>query len=193
MRPIFDDLKKLWTIAYSRSALLEADRWLDKMDAVSSDRDLTSALVCAVIAAYGRPFTQSRVSPGQRIIPLGNVSPPAHLLTTHRDLLDMRNKVIGHKDATPAPGHTETPNILLLNFDNNGFDLHTSITVEMDRDTRQKVKSLCSHFVAHCDQEFDSFVQKYTSELSKIKPGAYEVSVSEGPNDWIRPRQINRV
>jgi hypothetical protein len=60
MRPTFDDLKHLWTVAYSRSALLEADRWLDKMDSVSSDGELLSGLVCAVIAAYGRPFTQSR-------------------------------------------------------------------------------------------------------------------------------------
>jgi len=141
VRPAFADLKHLWAMVYSRSALLESDRWLDKMEVVSSDGELLSALVCAVIAAYGRPFTQSQVAPGERIVPLGNVAPPKHLESTHRDLLNMRNKVIGHKDATPASGHTETPNVLILRRDNTGFDLHTAITQEMAPDLRKRLRN----------------------------------------------------
>ncbi len=61
VRPTFDDLKHFWAMVYSRSALLESDGWLSKMDSVS-DEEIMSALVCAVIAAYGRPFTQSQVA-----------------------------------------------------------------------------------------------------------------------------------
>src|SRR5260370_3945197 len=101
VRPTFDDLKHFWAMVYSRSALLESDGWLSKMDSVS-DEEIMSALVCAVIAAYGRPFTQSQVAARERIVPLGDVAPPKHLESTHRDLLNIRNKVIAHKYATPA-------------------------------------------------------------------------------------------
>jgi hypothetical protein len=189
MRPTFDDLKRLWTLTYSRSALLEADRWLGKMERVS-DRELLSGLVCAVIAAYGRPFTQSRVAPGQTIVPLRGVAPPKHLEATHCDLLNIRNKVIGHKDATPAPGHTETPNVLIVRRDDAGFHLHTSITQEMDRELRGRIKELCSYYVTHCDQQLDSLIKKYGAEFAQLKPGVYDVIVSEEPGDWIRPRRL---
>jgi hypothetical protein len=192
MRLTYEDLKRLWTVIYSRSALLEADRWLDQMDNVSVE-ELRSALVCAIITAYGRPFTQSQVALGERVVPLRDVAPPKHLESTHRDLLNMRNKVIGHKDAIPAVGHTETPNELILRRDSRGFDLHTSITQDMDSDLRQRIKELCAHFVAHCDQQSDLLIRKYGDEFAQLKPGVYDIIVSDEPNDWIRPRRMNPV
>lgn len=105
MRPSLDDLKHLWLIAYSRSGLLEAQRWIDQMSMVDSNSPLMSALLSAVVTAYGRGFTQSRVSAGVTVIPLAQApSPPTGLQETHEELLKMRNRVIGHKDALPAEG-----------------------------------------------------------------------------------------
>jgi len=98
----------------------------------------------------------------------------------------MRNKVIGHKDAMPAEGHSSTPNILRLRRDSTGFDIHTLITMEMDLALRQRVQDLCSHFVAYCDREFDEIVRRYPAEFSAIPPGDYDILLSEPPDDWIR-------
>lgn len=189
MRPTFDDLKRLWLIAYSRSAFGEVQRWIDAMTAVQRDRELKSALVCAVVAAYGRPFTQSRIAPTTTVIPLKDAPPPPpELQSTHKDILSMRNKVIGHKDVTPADGQTVTPNVLRLLRDSTGFDLHTVITLEMDEETRAKVKSLCAHFLSYCEGQYDLILQRNGAEFlrSSIPGKMYDILISEPPEQWIR-------
>src|SRR5665213_1732262 len=125
MRPEIEDLKSLWLHAYSRSSLLQAVEWIEHMNrGISSSFELR-ALVTAVVVAYARPFTKSQVTPSERMIPLNGVAPPSELLSTHYEILDFRNKVIGHIDALPAGGHSGTPNKVLVRRDATGFDLHT--------------------------------------------------------------------
>ena len=59
------------------------------------------ALVYAAVVAYCRPFTKSQVKTDERVVPLGGVLPPSHLANAHNNLINLRNKVIGHKDAVP--------------------------------------------------------------------------------------------
>ena len=194
MRPTFDDLKDLWLIAYSRASLYEADCWFDDMAKVESPT-LMKALICSAVIAYARPFMESRLPEStavgaarkRKVKTLENVSLPSQLLSAHTEALSLRNKVLGHKDATPAQGHTETANKLLLQIEANGaVALHTTPPMEMSVELRRDLKTLCSHFIAHCEKEFDSFVKKYLTELT-LNPGRYQIFVSEPPDDWIKP------
>jgi hypothetical protein len=194
MRPTFDDLKNLWLIAYSRGSLCEADRWVDDMAKVESSPSLLAALVCAAVIAYVRPFTESRLPVSavagavekKEIIALEGILPPSQLAPAHTEVLALRHKVLGHKDATPAQGHTETANKLLLRVEaGGGVALHTTPPIEMDVQARRDLKALCSHFIAHCEQQFDLFVKKYRAELT-LSPGRYQIFICEPPDDWIK-------
>ena len=189
MRPTFEVLKAIWLLCYSRSAFHEATQWVDEMETVQ-DPSHIQALVYATVVAYARPFTQSQVTPDQRVVPLAGVLPPSHLATTHNDILNLRNKVIGHKDALPAKGHPDTPNMILLHRVGSSFELYTTRVLDMEPEQRKAVKELCSHFITHCEAKLRPLTRRYYAEVMRHQPGVYELLVSEPPNDWIRPRSI---
>jgi hypothetical protein len=190
MRPTFEDLKTIWLLCYSRSAFHEAIEWIDEMDAAHV-RSITKALVYAAVVAYGRPFTQSQVTREQRAVPLAGVSPPPHLATTHNDLLNLRNKVIGHKDAMPAEGHSDTSNMILLRRLEGSFELYTTTVLEMEPEQRKAVKELCAYFIGHCETKLRPLTRRYYSEVMRLEPGVYELLVSEPPSQWVRPRPLH--
>ena len=185
MRPPVADLKRIWLYAYARSSLIQADQWILELEHIDTNSSAYRALITAIVVAYARPFTQSQVSSSERAVPLRDVSPPTNLSDTHRDLLNLRNKVIGHADALPAVGHTETPNKVLIVRDKTGFNLHTVLTADMTSEEKQNVRALCRHFIAHCDAQLDDLVRRYGAELPTT-PGTYEVLIVEPPAEWIR-------
>jgi hypothetical protein len=186
MRPSHDELKSLWIYSYSRASLLEAQQWLDSMDHTDPKSPQFRALVCASVVAYARPFMISQVTQKERVVPLKGVLPPSPLNATHAMVLKLRDKVMGHKDATPAKGDSTTPNIMLIRRDATGFDLHTIIIEGMELETRTEVKALCSHFVAHCEAQVHPIIARYGSEIMRHPVGTYELLVTEPPHDWIR-------
>jgi hypothetical protein len=189
MRFSTDELKRLWLHAYSRSSLNEAVEWIDALPHLPPDLPLGRALVCAAVVAYARPFSRCRVSPTEEVAPLQGIAPPMHLIERHRDALNLRNKVIGHKDATPAKGHSTTPNMVLLNIAATQFDLHTTMIGGMDEPTRLALKELCLFFIQHCENIMRPLTNALFPEIMKKSPGVYELIISEPPEDWIRPFQ----
>lgn len=185
LRPTLDDLKRVWLHAYARTSLIEADTWLSGMNNRGLDSEQKASFVCSALIAYARPFTRWQITPTERVLPLATVPVPLKLLETHEMALSLRNKALGHKDATPAKGHTETPNVVVLNFDGKGFDIHTVRVYDMDEETQLTLRKLCAHFIEHCDVQLDEFVKKYGFELMKLTRGAYRLLLSESPSPWI--------
>ena len=186
MRPSYEELKRLWLYSYSRASLIEADQWLDAMPQTDPKTPQFRALICAVVVAYARPFTASQVTPTERVVPLKGVVPPPQLSAAHEMILKLRDKVMGHKDATPAKGDSTTPNVMIIDRDAKGFDLHTIIIEGMEPETQREVKSLCSHFIAYCHAQVDPIVKHYGPEIMLRPIGRYQLLVSQPPNDWIR-------
>jgi hypothetical protein len=184
-RPTLGELKSLWLNAYSRSSLQQASRWVDEMESTAPQSEKFRALLCATVVAYARPFTQSQVTPTERVIPLAQVPAPQHLQSTHQRLLDFRHKVIGHTDATPAKGHAESANVVLFIQDAWGYELHTWPPIYMDATLRQQLKELCAHFVIHCERELRPLMQQYFPEVMSRPKDVYELVVSEPPDDWL--------
>ena len=187
MKPTQEELKWIWRYSYSRTSLLEAHEWIDVLGQIDPKSPQIGALTCAIVIAYARPFTQSQISQTERVVPLSGVSPPSHLSATHETVLELRNKVMGHKDATPAKGDTATPNKILIKRDETGFDLSTIVFEGIALNKRGELKSLCSHFVAHCEARTRTLIEPYRSEIMQQPLGVYELLVTESHNDWIRP------
>src|SRR5437773_3255596 len=115
MRPTVEDLQAIWLFTYSRSSLLDAAGFLAELDKVAAGSVQYRALIDAAVVAYARPFTVCWLPPKRkRVVPLKDVSPPQHLAGFHEHALILRDKMIGHKDSTPAKGYTATPNLFLV-------------------------------------------------------------------------------
>lgn len=187
MRPSAEEIAKLWLYTYSRASLLEAEEWIDTLLGLPQPpTPLTRALASAIVVAYARPFTKSQVTTSKRMVALKDVEPPPDLTLTHLMVLKLRDKVIGHKDAVPAPGDLATPNIVLAKRDSSGFDLHTIIMIGMAPSLLPKLKSLCEFFVQHCETQLKPFSTRHGPEIMKEPEGMYEIVCSEPPDPWIR-------
>ena len=103
--------------------------------------------------------------------------------------IKLRNKVIGHKDALPAPGDAVTPNVVLAKRDSTGFDLHTVIVVGIVPTLLAKLKTLCEFFVTHCEAQLKPFIERYGSEIMKEPEGVHEIVYSDPPEPSIRPHR----
>jgi|SRR5581483_1202525 len=189
MRPSHEELKQLWLYSYSRASLLEAQQWLYAMEHTDEKSPQFRALICASVIAYARPFTTSQVTAKERVVPLQGVLAPPALEAAHATVLKLRNKLMGHKDATPAKGDPATPNVMLIRRNAKGFDLHTIIVEGMLPETRKEVISLCDHFVAHCVSHVQPIIDHYGPEIMRHPIGLYELLVTEPPNDWLKPHQ----
>jgi hypothetical protein len=185
MRPTLDELKNFWLLAYSRSALIQADGWAQDMENSDPKSSIHRALIHALIVSYARPFTQSQVTTSQRIVSLAGVEPPKALALTHNNLVSLRNKVIGHADALPAKGHAETPNRVLIFRDTAGFNLHTVLTADIGAEERKNVRQLCRHFIGHCDDKLNALIARFGTDLP-TSLGVYEVLMTEAPEEWFK-------
>jgi hypothetical protein len=186
-RPTIEELQTFWLLAYSRASLLDANAFLEAMETANPNSIEVRAMIDAAVVAYARPFNKFQVTRERRVAPLAEIPPPTHLAEFHQDALDLRNKLIGHKDATPARRHTTTPNVALVHIDSEGFNLHTTIISEMEAPMRNALKELCAYFVKHCEKNLRPLTRGYFSEVMKHPPGRYELVISKPPADWIRP------
>jgi hypothetical protein len=186
MRPTVEDLQAIWLFTYSRSSLLDAAAFLAEVDKVVPESLQYRALVDAAVVAYARPFTVCLLPPERkRVVPLKDVLPPQHLAEAHEHARNLRDTVIGHKDATPAKGYTATMNIVLVDVYPDTFSLNSTMTGEMLPPLKTALLELCAYFVKHCEGNLSRLTKIYRSELLKNPPGRYELVISEPPADWL--------
>jgi hypothetical protein len=185
MRPSHLEIKTLWLCSYARTSLLEARDWLTLMEHTDGNTIQMAALTCATVVAYARPFTKSQITAKERVIPLREVKPPPRLFDTHGIILKLRDKVMGHKDATAAAGDSSTPNRILIQKNAKGFSVSTVVVEDLPADVRSEAKLLCSHFIAHCEAAIDSILTAHRAEIMNRPDGLYEILVIDGPQEWI--------
>jgi hypothetical protein len=89
--------------------------------------------------------------PKQKIVPLKDVPPPQHLAEAREHALNLRDTMIGHKDATPAQGYTATPNIVVVRIYPDNFSLHSTLIGEMCPELKNALPELCAYFVKQCE------------------------------------------
>ena len=187
MPPSLDERIDIWRYAYARSAMNEAKATIEALLSNKSlDRVVRRGLIYALIVCYARPFTKWQVTAAKRIVPLEDApAVPDHLRVTHADYLELRDKVVGHKDAIPGPGRTGHPNVVHLDVDAKGFNLHT-IEIDVTDDALLELGALADLFIAHCEAKLVPLMTKFKAELKALGPGSYDVTPAESPAPWIR-------
>jgi hypothetical protein len=185
MRPAFEDLKSFWILAYSRAAFSEVLRFVDAMQKTEPLSIELRALTSATVISYARPFTKSQITRHQRIIPLKGVVPPSDLASLHDELLAMRDRVIGHKDATLG---RENPNMVIINRGKRGkTSLRTLAIANFSPVKLQGIRELCAHFIKYCDEQGRPIMQRCEAAVLSLRPGVYELLATQAPDEWVRP------
>ena len=187
MQPSPEEQIDIWRYAYARSSMNEAKATFELLISNKGlDRTTRRGLICAAIVSYARPFTAWQVSKSKRMVPLQDAPPVSDKLrVTHHDYLELRDKVVGHKDATPGPGRVGHPNVVLLEIDAKGYDLHTT-EFDVSDAVLQELATLASLFIAHCEEKLIPLMTKFKAELKALEPGTYLVAPTEPPDAWIR-------
>lgn len=186
MRPNFEELQTMWVYGYSKSALNQAVRFVDAMEDAQPRSTQLHALASAAVVAYGRPFTSSRITAKKSVIPLRDVRPPSHLKAAHQRLLDVRNKEVGHQDATATRGG-KSRNVLVIKREGKTAMLYPTGLHDIEQTGREDIRELCSYFVEYCDTKLRPLMESYQAEILRRPPGTYELMLCEPPDDWIRP------
>ena len=183
MRPTVEDLQAIWLFTYSRASLLQAAEFFAELDVVEPESVQGRALIEATLIAYARPFTVCFLPPNQKKVngPLKDVSPPEHLMEVHKQVLILRNTVIGHKDPT-AP-----QNIVRVEIHPPKVSLNGAMVGGVLPPLKRSLGELSTYFVKHCESNLSRLNKTYRSEFMKHPPGQYELVISEPPADWLIP------
>jgi hypothetical protein len=182
----------IWKWAYARDCLLNCSSFLDELAAENNYPDkVIRALNDAAIVSYGQPFTSWEVSPkisGVRAKisnkPLAQIAPPDELKTAHDQLIELRHKVVAHKDAIGGNFGKVSPVHILR--DSTGFDVAPIQLARLHRPLIDKAKQLCTFYINHCASELSPIIKKYKDSIFARDVGKYEL-VLDPSADWLKP------
>jgi hypothetical protein len=193
LRPTIDELRTIWRYSYAHSALCEAVQYVDLLDqdAANKPENITfrRALMSAMITAYVRPFTQSRIFPckGGNFVALDGLEPPPGLKEAHDSIVRLRHKTVSHKDASESG--MEINKLILVRAAEGPLHIHTITLDGLDAVTCAQLKLLCSHYIGQCGLKLHPILTKYEGQILNYPPGRYEMCLTEAPKPWIKPLQ----
>lgn len=184
--PPLHDCLEIWRYTYARSSLVDA---LDAAQALLDGQAslmlvLKKALVGHLVISYARPFTKSQFTISKRDIPLTETSVPSTKRATHDFLLKMRDKSIGHKDATAFAD--STVNRVLVRLGDDSLSLHTVSPFDIDPAKLADIMALCEELIESCDIALDPYVRTYFLGKSRPAKGEYLIMTEEAPSEWLK-------
>ena len=182
--PSHHERLQIWRYTYARQSFFEA---MTAAKLLNTDMTLSptikSALTCQVIVAYARPFTKSQLTQEKRqpLVPAGAV--PVLLKERHQSLLDMRDQVIGHKDATAFPDAAF--NKVLVKSYPGSVEIHTVPVGGIEPTAARETICLCRGLIFYCEQALAPFSRAYLLGVHQPPAGLYVLSTSENPDSWL--------
>jgi len=178
--PSQEDRIQMWRYIYARCSLVEAMQAAKLLLAHKELPDaIQQAIVCQIVVAYARPFTNSQVTKSKRIKALADDLVPTKFSSIHKEHLEMRDQGVGHKDAIAFPS---TPmNRVIVRRDDTGLEFHTVSHYTMLEDGLKQTIELCEYLIQHCVSK----LQPYCSFFGGVKNGLYILSIEENPKEWL--------
>ncbi len=92
----------------------------------------------------------------------------------------MRNRTVGHKDATAFT--SASLNKVIVHIDDRGVSLHTTSVGDITDDALNRTIDLCELLVRHCATE----LERYLSHFHREPIGDYLMSTEESPAAWLQ-------
>ena len=191
MNPSEQERIAIWKWAYTRGCLLNCSSFLDELVAANNyPHTVIRALNDAAIVSYGQPFTNWDVLPkipGERakisIKPLDQIAPPDVLKIAHDQLLELRHKVVAHKDG--VVGQFGKTNVVHILRDAKGFNVPTIQLATLHPSLVVNAKQLCAFYIAHCEHQLNIIIGKYKDSIFALDVGTYEL-ILDPSDDWLK-------
>ena len=183
--PSKEDRIAFWRDSYARSSFVHAAEFVramfrDKIGLYSVERD---AFTIAITAAYGRPFKQRKsVRLSEDLIPVEHKE-------THKSVIEMRDKVIAHRDLDGPTAEWGFVSDLHVAVKKRQLQLNT-ISPRITDELAQKVLALTAYLIGVLDQRIDVFVGPNLGRIFR-NDGTYVISLEDSPTEWLIKRKVH--
>jgi hypothetical protein len=174
--PSYRDRAAFWRDSYARSSFVHAAAFVSAMfrELYSVERD---AFTIAITAAYCRPFKQ------RKSVRLSEDLVPAEHKETHDTLIEMRDKVIAHRDLVGPNAEWGFVSDLHVSVKSRQMELNT-ISPKITDELAQKVLALTGHLISVLDERINAFVGHNLGRVFR-NDGTYVVSLDDDPAEWL--------
>ena len=190
--PSHQDRLNIWRYAYARSSLIKAqqgcielqkDRLLPKPEQMPQER--RELIVTQIIVSYARPFTNSVLEKGKPWVTLlSEKLAPRTLIQTHKNVIEMRNCAIGHKDAVASAG--ARMNRVTITVSRGELFVETTSPGDIDAPTCDSLIALCNHLIAYCDKMIRPYLDACFGNGRFPPEGRYQLSTDPAPEAWLQ-------
>lgn len=137
---------------------------------------LRSALTFAIVTAYSRPFKQ------RSEVRLANDVVPAQYQTLHAETIEMRDKIIAHRDLTGPIADWGFVSQVQIVVEPTAIQVNTLSPI-MENERAELMHPLFAALIRLMDDELAPFFKHFTPLPD---PGLYALSLEESPVEWLQ-------
>jgi hypothetical protein len=173
--------RDFWQHTFARSSFLRARQSIEVLlnEGPPLESVLRSALTTSIVVMYARPFKQKTEPP----IRLPDNIVPAHYQLIHDEAIDIRDKIIAHRDIGKPTSPWGFINQVWITV--NETDLYVDTrSPGLDNIRATKLMQLIGILSSKMDEKINLFVQQY---LARPPKGVYIINLDENPERWLEP------
>ncbi len=179
---------QIWRYAYAQSSFRDASASAKILQGVSARTSiaLSKALVEHIVISYARPFSPCRLnSKNKKKEPLINPSVvPDQFSALHKQIIDLRNQAVGHKDATAFPD--TLLNRVRFEVEAAGVAVQATSLATIGGKTCSELVSLCDQLAEYCAAKMNPILEPYFAGPDCPPAGAYCLNTDLDSEDWLR-------
>jgi hypothetical protein len=149
-----------WQHSYARASFVQTRLFIDlllKLDPPMNDT-LRRALTVAILGVYSRPFKQ------RKIVRLPDDIVPAPFRDTHDIMIEIRDKVVAHRDLDGPIAEWGFISQLQVNIRSKQMTIDTISSI-ISNDKAREILPLLDCLIAKMGEAATSFVQRYLAHL----------------------------
>lgn len=180
MNPSKEERIKFWMELHARSSFVDTFLFCESLIALPELQLFTlphKALTISILVNYSRPFKQRK---GVRL-PESIV--PGEFDYRHKSLIELRDKVVAHRDLDGPHGNFGFVSQLRVLRDAEGISCQT-FSPFIDKKAAKETWNLCQSLNKAIEPSIFQFIQKYSPYLL-TNPGEYIVSLDDNPHKWL--------
>jgi hypothetical protein len=183
MKPASHERVQFWGMTYARSALLEAIDSIAALRKSGHSEAVRSALFTSVVVSYCRMFGSVDIGNGRKW-KLGDKYVPKSHRDMHETLLALRNRVIGHKDASEVDDLGNLLSRVILHSDGRNLAIHVILPNNIEPVFLDSADAPCAKVLENVFSDIQMFIGRYVG--TKLAAGNYELQLGEAADPWLK-------
>lgn len=176
--PTWHERLAFWRDCYALSAFRDVHDYIPRWERRDpSDIGLRRALEVAILVSYARPFKQrEKVRLETEIVPVS-------FKHTHAEVIDLRDKVIAHRDTDGPSGDWNFINDLIIGKEDEWHVTIQTNTPGISDESMASLKKLVDHLIPVMERRTEAFRAQLYPLLGE---GWFKISLAESPVDWLQ-------